>query len=218
MEKELLKPKIDVVFHALFREENKNLTEALISDILGEKVKVITSDRDRHLNIKDPEQKFGIMDLRTELEGGVKCNIEVQVEEVDFETERFLYYWADAYSRQLEKGTDYDILHKTISIIILDHELKELKDIEELGTKWQIRDEKTGKRLLTNHLEIIIIEIPKARRIYKKNNTTYADIVSSEKALVYWCLQYGESVELLTPKETRNKIKEKIEIIYNKYG
>ena len=170
MEKELLKPKIDVVFHALFREENKNLTEALISDILGEKVKVITSDRDRHLNIKDPEQKFGIMDLRTELEGGVKCNIEVQVEEVDFETERFLYYWADAYSRQLERGTDYDILHKTISIIILDHELKELKDIEELGTKWQIRDEKTGKRLLTNHLEIIIIEIPKARRIYKKNN------------------------------------------------
>lgn len=55
-------------------------------------------------------------------------------------------------------------------------------------------------------------------KIYKKNNTTYADIVSSEKALVYWCLQYGESVELLTPKETRNKIKEKIEIIYNKYG
>ena len=170
MEKELLKPKIDVVFHALFREENKSLTEALISDILGEKVKVITSDRDRHLNIKDPDQKFGIMDLRTELEGGVKCNIEVQIEEVDFETERFLYYWADAYSRQLKRGTDYDILHKTISIIILDHELKELKDIEELGTKWQIRDEKTGKRLLTNHLEIIIIEIPKARRIYKKNN------------------------------------------------
>ncbi len=30
MKKELLKPKIDVVFHALFREENKNLTEALI--------------------------------------------------------------------------------------------------------------------------------------------------------------------------------------------
>ena len=170
MKKELLKPKIDVVFHALFREENKNLTEALISDILGEKVKVITSDRDRHLNIKDPDQKFGIMDLRTELEGGVKCNIELQVDEMNFETERFLYYWADAYSRQLEKGTDYVVLHKTISIIILDHELKELKDMEELGTKWQIRDEKTGERLLTKHLEIIIIEIPKARRIYKKNN------------------------------------------------
>lgn len=29
MKKELLKPKIDVVFHALFRQENKHLTEAL---------------------------------------------------------------------------------------------------------------------------------------------------------------------------------------------
>lgn len=33
--------------------------------------------------IKAPEQEFGIMDLRTELEGGVKCNIEVQIEKVD---------------------------------------------------------------------------------------------------------------------------------------
>ena len=48
-EKGLLKPKIDVVFHALFREENKRLTEALITDILGEKVKIKTSDKDRHL-------------------------------------------------------------------------------------------------------------------------------------------------------------------------
>ena len=50
-------------------------------------------------------------------------------------------------------------MHKTISIIILDHEINELKGIEELGIKWQIRDEKTGKRILTNQLEIIIIEI-----------------------------------------------------------
>lgn len=54
-------------------------------------------------------------------------------------------------------------------------------------------------------------------KIYKKENTFFADITSNEKALVYWCLQYGESVELLSPIETRNKIKEKVEIIYYKY-
>ena len=54
-------------------------------------------------------------------------------------------------------------------------------------------------------------------KIYKKNDEIYADITSSERALIYWCLQYGESVELLTPKETRNKIKDKIGIIYKKY-
>ena len=50
MTMELLKPKIDVVFHSLFREENKRLTEGLISDILGEKVKVITTAKDRHID------------------------------------------------------------------------------------------------------------------------------------------------------------------------
>ena len=141
----LLIPKIDVVFHALFREENKKITEALISDILGENVKVKTTNRDRHLNIKNPKQKLGVIDLRTEFEDGTNCNIEIQLIEHDYENERFLYYWADAYSRQLLRGDEYDSLHRTISIIILDHEIEELKGEECLDTKWQIRDNKTGK-------------------------------------------------------------------------
>lgn len=173
--KDLLVPKNDLVFHALFREENKNLTENLISAILGEKIKIKTTDKDRYLNIKNPKQKFGIMDLRTELEDGTHCNVEIQVAEYEYEKERFLYYWADAYSRQLKRSEDYNILHKTISIIILDHEIEELKGEENLDTKWQIRDNKTGQKLLTEHLEIVIIEIPKAIRLYKenKNNKLY---------------------------------------------
>ncbi len=167
--KDLLIPKYDLVFHALFRAENKELTESLISAILGENIKIKTTDKDRHLNIKNPNQKFGIMDLRTELEDGTQCNIEIQLEAYENEKERFLYYWADAYSRQLKKTEIYDKLHKTISIVILDHEIEELKDEETLDTKWQIRDNKTGKKLLTEHLEIVIIEIPKAIRLYKKN-------------------------------------------------
>lgn len=81
-----------------------------------------------------------------------------------------IYYWASAYSEQMKRGGKYTELHKTISIIILDHEIRELEGIEELGTKWQIRDEKTGKRILTNQLELVILEIPKAKRIYRENN------------------------------------------------
>lgn len=36
---ELLKPKIDVVFHALFRRANNTLLEAMLSAILNKKVK-----------------------------------------------------------------------------------------------------------------------------------------------------------------------------------
>ena len=80
-----------------------------------------------------------------------------------------LYYWADTYTRQLKRTEEYMRLEKTISIVILNHEIEELKGIEKMGVKWQIRDNETGKRVLTDRLEIVIIEIPKAKRIYKEN-------------------------------------------------
>lgn len=203
-EKELLKPKVDVVFHALFRDENKQLTEALISDIIGQKIKVKTTDLNRHLDIKVAQQKLGVMDLRTELEDGTKCNIEIQLDMQEHENERFLYYWANAYSRQLKRGEEYEQLHKTISIIILDHEIKELKGIEELDTKWQIRDNKTGKRLLTDFLEIIIVEIPKARRLYQENG---------QNKICQWMMFFDNpnKEELKEIMEENEKIKEAVE-------
>ena len=167
--KQLLKPKIDVVFHALFREENKQLLGVLISSVLREKVKVVTTDKNRYVDTKEADEKLGIMDLRAELGGKVQCNIEIQLQPHKYENERILLYWADTYKRQIKRSELYDVLHKTISIVILDHEIEELKGIEELGTKWQIRDNKTGKRVLTDKLEIVIIELPKAKRIYERD-------------------------------------------------
>jgi len=166
---ELLSPKIDVVFHAVFREDNKHILEALISDVLGERIKVETTDRNRYVDTAEANQKLGIMDLRAELEGGTQCNIEIQLQPQQYENERILYYWSDTYKRQLKRGNEYGKLNKTISIIILDHEIKELEGIEKLGTKWQIRDNENGKRILTDRLEIVIIEVPKAKRIYQKD-------------------------------------------------
>ena len=68
-----------------------------------------------------------------------------------------------------------------------------------------------------NSITYVMEWFGKNAKIYKKNNTTYADIVSSEKALVYWCLQYGESVELLFPKQTRDKIKSILDKVNKKY-
>ena len=169
MSKELLKPKIDLVFHSLFTEENKELLEGLISDILGEEVKVVSTDKDRHVLIKHPEEKLGILDLRTELENGTQCNIEIQLQKEKYEEARILYYWADTYTRQLMRGFKYGGLKKTVSIVILDHDIEPIKNLEELGTKWQIRDNKTGQKILTDRLEIVIINISKAEKAYKEN-------------------------------------------------
>ena len=166
-ESKLLKPKYDVVFRALFGENNINLAEIFISDILGQKVK-IEHILDRHLNIKVAEQKLGIMDYRTILEDNTYCNIEIQLQEQDYEIERFLYYLADTYSRQLSSGEEYGELNRTISIVILDHEIDKLKKFDELNVKWQMRDNITGVNLLTDKFEMCIIELPKARRLYEK--------------------------------------------------
>lgn len=165
---ELLKPKYDVVFRALFRKNNQEITSGFLSDILQIKTKVIEVEKDRYLITKYPEDKLGILDLRTELEGGIKCNVEIQLANQYNTVKRILYYWSRIYSGQLKRGEDFKNLKKTISIMIVDYEIEELKGIEGLETKWQIRDSQEGKKVLTEDLEIHIIEIPKAKRIIEK--------------------------------------------------
>lgn len=45
----------------------------------------------------------------------------------------------------------------------------------------------------------------------------YARIHSNEQALIYWCLQYGENIELVEPASTRKKIKEIIDKMKKNY-
>ena len=56
-------------------------------------------------------------------------------------------------------------------------------------------------------------------KIYKdqNDNNVYANIHSNEQALIYWCLQYGENIELIEPKTTREKIKEILNNMQRKY-
>lgn len=163
----LLKPKIDVVFHALFRRANNTLLEAMLGSILETKVKII-ANLDRHLDIVKADEKLGVMDLRVQFEDGTYCNVEIQLKPYKYENERFLYYLSDTYSRQLERGDKYQEIQKTISIVIVDHEIEVLKGIEDLNVRWQMRDNATGSRILTDRFELVIIELPKAKRIYKE--------------------------------------------------
>ena len=59
----------------------------------------------------------------------------------------------------------------------------------------------------------------KSAKIYqdKKDNKLYANIHGNEQALIYWCLQYGESIELLEPVSTRKKIKGIVDSMRKKY-
>ena len=166
----LLKPKIDVVFHCLFKPGNEKITKAMIEATTKEKIESINLDNNRYLMKNHPEEKLGIVDLKATLDNGTICDIEIQLADNHYTAERFLFYWSKIYSSQLVQGDDYGKLNKVIGIIILDYELEKTKEVEELSTKWKITEVSTSQQLiLTDVLEFYIIEIPKARKILKKD-------------------------------------------------
>ena len=166
--KELLKPKYDIVFQALFQGNKDNITQSLISDILEEPVEILEIKTDSTIARKYPFEKAGRIDLKTKLKDGTICQIEMQMTDKKNTIKRILYYWSRTYAEQIRRGEDYQELNKTIGIIITNYEVEELKGIEDLNTKWQISSNKNDKRLLTEDLELRIIEIPKAKRIIEK--------------------------------------------------
>ena len=76
-------------------------------------------------------------------------------------SKRILYYWSKLFSSQIVEGNNYNSLNKTIVILIADFELDITKDIPKIQTKWNIREEEYCKKILTDVLEINIIELPK---------------------------------------------------------
>lgn len=71
-----------------------------------------------------------------------------------------------------------------------------------------------GKTLIAN---TFVEECGKNANLYEKENSIFADITANETSLIYWCLQYGENIELLSPKNTRDKIKKILKRMTNMY-
>lgn len=79
LKKQLISPKMDIIFQALFRKGNEEITKALISSIIGKKIQKIDLDRNKNLLIEYANEKMGILDLIAILDDGVICNVEVQL-------------------------------------------------------------------------------------------------------------------------------------------
>lgn len=54
-------------------------------------------------------------------------------------------------------------------------------------------------------------------KFYEVGDCLFAEIFANETSLIYWCLQYGEDVELIAPKEIRDIIKKKLSYINERY-
>jgi predicted transposase/invertase (TIGR01784 family) len=67
--------------------------------------------------------KSSVMDIRAEMDNGMRVNIEVQLREVGNMDKRSLFYWSREYGRGIHAGDEYDNLPRVVTINIIDTEL-----------------------------------------------------------------------------------------------
>lgn len=164
----ILRPTNDIVFQMLFSTVNVEITKGLISALLESEINSLELDLNKQLQGDEVDDKIGIVDLRAKIDNNIECEIEMQMIYSKNFIPRLLYYWSKLYSNQLKKGKKYDALNKTISIAIINKNVPELKGLLS-HTKWQIRESGNYRKILTDKLEIHIIEIRKAIEEYKNN-------------------------------------------------
>ena len=159
--KELLPPKSDIVFKAIFSDENdKDLLAKFLSDMLnldiqyGEDVELLNTEQ-------SPEfvgDKLSRLDVRVKTSKNEYINIEIQLLDRNNIIERAILYNAKMVTNQLQEEQTYKKLGKSISLIIVDYSL--FKETDEWYNKFKLVDIKTQVNL-TDLVEFNFIELPK---------------------------------------------------------
>lgn len=201
--KKVLSPKLDIVFHMLFGEQkHERITKKLIEDVIGEKVETIELEQTPYLWGEQVNDKVGIIDIRAKINNKNPIDIEMQIVDNHDIEKRLLFYWSKLYLKQIERGEDYEKLNRSISIIFLDYKIEKLKELP-THTKWQIKESKNGRKILTEDLEIHIIELPKIKEKIEEG--------SLKKWILF--LENPEGEETKKMAESEKEIKEAIETL-----
>ena len=199
--RKILSPKLDVVFQILFGEVgSERITKDLLSTVLDEKIEDINLNENIVLRREIPDDKMGVVDVLAKINGNEYCNIELQLIDRKNIIKRMLYYWSRQYTKGIKSGEDYKKLKRTIVILIADFEIEKLKELG-FHSKWQIIENKKRKIILTDDLELHIIELPK---VYREKAE------GKEIKLKEWLqfLENPESKEVLNYMENNKNMKE----------
>lgn len=208
--KRLLSPKTDIVFQVLFGKiGSEEITKEFLKAILKENITKVDLSKNPILRRMTPNDKMGILDVIVKIDDKITCNIEMQLAKRDDIIPRLLYYWSRAYMRNIHKNDDYNKLDRTIVILIAGFDVEGLEELS-YYTKWQLIESENRKHILTDFMEVDIIELSK---IYKK------DVNKNDKLLDWlYFIDNPESEEVEKIMEENKGIKEaknKLEEISN---
>ena len=158
-------PKIDYAFKRVFGSEgNKHILIDLINSVLRlpPAEEVATVQLLNPFSEKDAlDDKLSILDIKARDQQGRRFNVEMQMVGRHSLPSRLLYYWSKLYTEQLHKRDDYEKLCPTITICLLNDEL--LPGATDHHLRFQLVD-REHEIVLTNQLDIHLIELPKFRR------------------------------------------------------
>lgn len=163
-ENELIDLKVsnDLVFQKIFgKVGNEDITKGLLEAILKIKIKSLSLDKNKRMQLDTLENKIGRLDVKAELSDGTIVHIEMQATEYDFMEKRIAYYNDVLYVEKLQKGKNYDNLKKVITILITNYNLECTKNISKYHTIWNFREKDYPNEILTYDKEIHIIELNK---------------------------------------------------------
>lgn len=173
---DLLNPKNDYVFKRIFGHQgNEAITKSFISAVLNQNITDVVLENDATLPKDMLDDKVGILDIKVKIDNHINCDVEMQVVDKKNIEKRILFYCSKMYAQSITAGTDYIDLEKSIAILISNYELESLKEIKKYVSKWNLREEDYRNVILTDDIEIVIIELPKFKKYM--NDTALADWV-----------------------------------------
>ncbi|MDR0443831.1 MAG: Rpn family recombination-promoting nuclease/putative transposase [Treponema sp.] len=101
------------------------------------------------------------LDVYAALQDGTKVNIEVQLSNEGNMDRRSLYYWSKLYSRGINKGDNFCELPDVIAINIVDFNFLPTGSFHSC---FHIREDSDASMILTNALEIHVVDMVKWRK------------------------------------------------------
>ena len=154
----IMLPTVDFCFKELM--QNENVRKGIIAAILNRHPdEIVNTELLPTILRKDSEDdKYGILDVRVQLDNEVQIDFEMQVVYYDCWANRTIYYLSKMYTEQIREGDNYDRLQKCIQVSILAHVL--FQEDEECYRRISFCDVKTGKEY-TDLMEMHILELPK---------------------------------------------------------
>lgn len=68
------------------------------------------------------------------------------------------------YLQSIKIGQQYNLLKKTVIVLVSNYELDSLKELNKTVSKWLIKESTNSKIVLTDIMEFYIIELPKLQK------------------------------------------------------